>query len=401
MAHSEIDLRYAKILMVDDTPANIDVLHKILSNQGYKLSFATSGEKALKIIYRTLPNLILLDVMMPGMDGFEVCRILKSQKETQDIPVIFMTALADTVDKVKGFSLGAVDYITKPIQHEELLARVNTHLKLQAHMIELKKLNLESEQARFAAESANRAKSSFLANMSHELRTPLNAIIGYTDLVQEEATDSGYETIISDLTKIQVSAKQLLGIISDVLDITKIEADKMDLSLLEVDISNLVKDVITVIRPSLIDGKHQFKLNCPANIGSLEMDVVKVQQILFNLLSNAVKFTKKGPITLTVTRTPEWIIFEVSDTGIGISKNQLDIIFQPFIQADTSHTREFGGTGLGLTICKHYCEMMGGHITVTSEVNKGSTFTAYIPCVIPVNVATPSHSNPTAVTEEV
>ncbi len=379
MSEESIDLKNAKVLMVDDTPANIDLLHKILSNQGYKLSFATSGEKALKIIYRTPPNLILLDVMMPGMDGFEVCRILKSQKETQDIPVIFMTALTDTVDKVKGFNVGAVDYITKPIQSEELLARVSTHLKLQAHVIELKKRNLESEQARFAAESASRAKSSFLANMSHELRTPLNAIIGYTDLVQEEASDLGYETIITDLTKIQTAAKQLLGIISDVLDITKIEADKMETNPSEFDVSHLIKDVITVIRPSLMDGKHFLKVNCPPEIGTFYTDAIKVQQILFNLLNNAVKFTRQGTITLTVNRSAQEMTFQVADTGIGIPANKLSIIFQPFTQADSSHTREFGGTGLGLTICKHYCDMMEGHITVESEVGKGSKFTVRLP----------------------
>jgi signal transduction histidine kinase len=379
MPDDGIDLSNAKILMVDDTPANIDVLHKLLAKEGYKLSFATNADKALKIISRTLPNLILLDVMMPGMDGFELCQLLKSQKETQDIPVIFMTALTDTIDKIKGFSLGAVDYITKPIQSEELLARVSTHLKLQAHVIELKTRSLESENARYAAESANRAKSLFLANMSHELRTPLNAIIGYTDLVQEEAVDLGYETIITDLTKIQVAAKQLLGIISDVLDITKIEADKMELEWSTFEVTSLIKDIITIIRPTLIEGKQQFKIDCPVDIGTLYADHGKVQQILFNLLNNAVKFTKKGTITLTVNRSEEWLTFQVADTGIGISADKLTIIFQPFTQADNSHTREYGGTGLGLSICKHYCEMMGGHITIDSEVDKGSVFTVYLP----------------------
>jgi signal transduction histidine kinase len=379
MPDDGIDLSNAKILMVDDTPANIDVLHKLLAKEGYKLSFATNADKALKIISRTLPNLILLDVMMPDMDGFELCQLLKSQKETQDIPIIFMTALTDTIDKIKGFSLGAVDYITKPIQSEELLARVSTHLKLQAHVIELKTRSLESEKARYVAESANRAKSLFLANMSHELRTPLNAIIGYTDLVQEEAADLGYETIITDLTKIQVAAKQLLGIISDVLDITKIEADKMELKWSIFEVTSLITDIVTVIRPTLIEGKQQFKIDCPVDIGSIYADPGKVQQILFNLLNNAVKFTKQGTITLTVNRSEEGFIFQVADTGIGISADKLTVIYQPFTQADNSHTREYGGTGLGLTICKNYCEMMGGHITIDSEVGKGSVFTVYLP----------------------
>ncbi len=376
------------LLIVDDVPANVSVLFDFLTNAGFKVLVAQDGKRAIQKAIYAQPDLILLDVMMPGMDGFEACKIMKSENKTKDIPIIFMTALADTVDKVKGFSLGAADYITKPIQYEEALARITTHLsfrrlqqQLQARTIELEKRNIEHKQARFEAEASNRAKSTFLANMSHELRTPLNAIIGYSDMLREEAVDMGYEKLVPDLDKIQTAAKQLLGIISDVLDIAKIEADKVELKLTELDIPTLIQDVLTVIRPTLV-GESQLVVNCAENIGTLMADANKVQQILFNLLSNAAKFTNRGTITLSVYRSAEWVTFEVADTGIGIEENQLEHIFKPFTQVDSSTTRQYGGTGLGLTICRHYCQLMNGQISVTSKVGQGSTFTVKLPSQI-------------------
>jgi len=376
------------LLIVDDVPANVSVLFDFLTNAGFKVLVAQDGKRAIQKATYAQPDLILLDVMMPGMDGFEACKIMKSEEKTKDIPIIFMTALADTVDKVKGFSLGAADYITKPIQYEEALARITTHLnfrhlqqQLQARTIELEKRNIEHKQARYEAEASNRAKSTFLANMSHELRTPLNAIIGYSDMLREEAADMGYEELVPDLDKIQTAAQQLLSIISDVLDIAKIEADKVELKLTELDIPILIQDVLTVIRPTLI-GDSQLVVHCAEDIGTLMADATKVQQILFNLLSNAAKFTNQGTITLSVQRCAEWVTFEVADTGIGIAEDQLDYIFKPFTQVDSSTTRQYGGTGLGLTICKHYCQLMNGQISVKSTVGQGSTFTVKLPAKV-------------------
>ncbi len=240
--------------------------------------------------------------------------------------------------------------------------------------------------AREEAETANKAKTAFLMNMSHELRTPLNAILGYSDLIQEDAQDMGYEDILPDLDRIQTAGKQLLEIISNVLDISKIEADKMGLSLTDFDVEQLINDVVTVIQPSI--SSSELLVTCEKELGMMHADQVKLKQILLNLLNNAVKFTKKGKIWFYVKRQrayPEqgntrsdWLYFEVKDTGIGMDENQVKYVFEAFNQLDNSTTRQYGGTGLGLTISQHFCQMMGGEIKVTSQPSKGSTFVVRI-----------------------
>ena len=247
------------------------------------------------------------------------------------------------------------------------------------------------EQAREAAETANRAKTSFLMNMSHELRTPLNAIIGYADIIKEDAEDMEYEDILPDLDKIQIAGKQLLEIISNVLDISKIEAEKMGLHLNIFDIKKLVDEVMTMIQPTTEN--NTLVVNCANDIGQMNADQVKVQQILLNLLSNAIKFTHEGKITVTIIRHMpvdkmddsgfDWLYFEIADTGIGIPQDKIDNIFEAFNQIDNSTTRKYGGTGLGLTISDRFTRMMGGHIVVQSELNKGSVFTVQLPSQVP------------------
>ena len=275
-------------------------------------------------------------------------------------------------------------------EHLNILRLLSTQMAIS---IENALFYAELEQARRAAEAANRAKSTFLMNMSHELRTPLNAILGYADIIHEDAQDMGYEEILPDLDRIQTAGKQLLEIISNVLDISKIEADKMGLNLESFAIRPVVNDVVTVIQPTV--GDNTLHVNCTDLIGSMYADRNKVQQILLNLLSNAIKFTHHGTITLMVSRhypiplpgqnNCDWIHFEIADTGIGMSPQQIKYIFEAFQQVDNSTTRQYGGTGLGLTISEHFCRMMGGKIMVTSEVGQGSVFTVQLPseAVIP------------------
>jgi PAS domain S-box-containing protein len=243
-------------------------------------------------------------------------------------------------------------------------------------------------EAKEAAIAANRAKSTFLANMSHELRTPLNAIIGYSEMLVEEAQDCGYVEIAPDLEKIRSTGKHLLSLINDILDISKIEAGRMDLYLERFEISQLVADVQNTIRPIVDKNHNTLQIDLAPNLGSMTADLTKVRQSLFNLLSNAAKFTQQGRIAIEVRREvsietdrrpQSYIIFQVSDTGIGMTPEQIDNVFKAFDQADVSTTRQYGGTGLGLAITRHFCEMMGGDIQVESQLGVGSTFTIRLP----------------------
>ena len=240
--------------------------------------------------------------------------------------------------------------------------------------------------ARDAAEEANRAKSQFLASMSHELRTPLNAIIGYSEMLVEQAEDEGQEGFVPDLHKIHAAGKHLLSLINDILDLSKIEAGKVELSLETFDLRGLVEDSVTTIRHVVEKKSNKLLVACAEGIGTIYADVIRVRQVLFNLLSNAGKFTEQGTISLTVNREPidgqDWVIFRVTDTGIGMTPEQMKKLFQAFSQADASTTRKFGGTGLGLAISLKLGQMMGGTINVESEPGKGSTFTFRLPAQV-------------------
>jgi signal transduction histidine kinase len=238
-----------------------------------------------------------------------------------------------------------------------------------------------------AAEAANRAKSMFLANMSHELRTPLNAIIGYSELLHEQAEDEALNGYVSDLAKIQWAGKQLLGLINDILDLSKIEAGKMVLHLEDFDVNSMIRGVLSTVRPMAEENGNKMSVHCAEGLGLMYSDLTKVQQVLVNLLSNAAKFTENGNIELRATRENlpdgEFIQVQVVDTGIGMTLDQMQKICQPFTQADPSTTRRYGGTGLGLVISQQFCQMMGGGITVESELGKGSTFTIRMPAIAP------------------
>ncbi|MEG4088477.1 PAS domain-containing protein [Microcoleus sp. Pol12B4] len=253
--------------------------------------------------------------------------------------------------------------------------------------------------AKEAAELANRAKSAFLANMSHELRTPLNAIIGYSDMLVEDAEELGNLEVVSDLDKIRIAGKHLLHLIDDILDISKIEADKMEIYLESFDVGGLIEEVVTTIKPLMDKNGNTLEVLISDNSGAMHGDLMKVRQVMLNLLSNGAKFCAKGRIVLTVERITseelknkyqprvaqmlildaDFLIFRVTDTGIGMTPEQQERLFQPFTQADNSTTRRYGGTGLGLTISQRFCQMMGGDIEVTSELDCGSSFTAFLP----------------------
>jgi signal transduction histidine kinase len=249
--------------------------------------------------------------------------------------------------------------------------------------IENARLFQELQEANQQLAEASQHKSQFLANMSHELRTPLNAIIGYSEMLQEEAEDLDEQTFLPDLQRINAAGKHLLGLINDILDLSKIEAGRMDLFVETFKVSGLIRDVEAIVQPLVEKNGNTLVVECPDDLGAMSADQTKVRQTLFNLLSNAAKFTDHGTISLTVQRAPEdWITSAVSDTGIGMTEEQLGRLFEAFSQAEASTRSQYGGTGLGLAISRHFCRLMGGDLTVESHYGQGSTFTLRLPAAV-------------------
>jgi PAS domain S-box-containing protein len=292
--------------------------------------------------------------------------------------------------------------ITPRKDAEMALQELNQELenRIRARTAQLVESMKVAQEGRIKAEDANRTKSEFLANMSHELRTPLNAIIGYSEMLEEDAEDVAQQQFIPDIRKIRDSGKHLLGLINDVLDLSKIEAGRMELYLESFAIAPMIQEVAATMRPLVEKNANTLTINCPNDLGTMRSDMVKVRQNLFNLLSNASKFTERGKIQLDVEKqegssssgeTTDWIVFKISDTGIGMNPKQMEQLFQAFSQADASTTRKYGGTGLGLAITKRFAIMMGGDITVESEYGKGSTFTLKLPQILnQPEIATPT-----------
>jgi hypothetical protein len=272
---------------------------------------------------------------------------------------VAFTAIRDQGGNLRGFAMLTRD-LTEPMKIEATLTK-----------------------AKDAADAANQAKSAFLATMSHELRTPMNAILGYSEILMEDAKDKGQEDFIPDLQKIHASGNNLLSLINNILDLSKIEAGKMDLFLESFGISRVIEDVVNTIKPLAEKNANALQVHCADDLGTMYADLTKVRQSLFNLLSNACKFTENGTITLEASRElidgVDWIKFSVSDTGIGMAPDQMEKLFQPFVQGDASTSRKFGGTGLGMTITHRFCQMMGGEISAASEPGRGTTFTIRLP----------------------
>jgi signal transduction histidine kinase/CheY-like chemotaxis protein len=278
------------------------------------------------------------------------------------------------------------------IAEEKTREIYDTNIRLQQlnnHLEELvRQRTTEVAAARDEAIRASQAKSDFLASMSHELRTPLNAIIGYSEILLEESDDLVRPELRPDLEKIRGAGKHLLDLINDILDLSKIEAGKMDLFLESIDVAGLLTDVSATVQPLMAKNGNMFEVHCDPDLGTARSDQTKVRQILLNLLSNAAKFTKQGRIMLMARRSTrgddDCLEFEVSDTGIGMTAEQMAKLYSAFSQADASTTRNYGGTGLGLAITKHFCLMLGGDVLVRSELGEGSTFVVTLPAVYPV-----------------
>ena len=275
---------------------------------------------------------------------------------------------------------------------------ITHYVAIKDDVTERKRMEEELLSAREAAESANRAKSTFLANMSHELRTPMNAIIGYSEMLAEDAEDEGHDDMVPDLEKINAAGKHLLALINDILDLSKIEAGRMELFLETFDLRQMLDEAVSTVMPLITKNGNTLETEFADDLGNVRVDLTKLRQALFNLLSNAAKFTEGGTLTLGAEKEmrdeDEWLKLSVSDTGIGIGEDKLDKVFEEFSQADDSTTRDYGGTGLGLPISRRFCQMMGGDIIVSSVLGKGATFTIELPTRIDALEAARSAAKP-------
>jgi len=373
-----------KIVIVDDNPENLLLLKNILK-ESYTVYPSPSARGMFELLEHVQPELIMLDVEMPGMNGYEAIKKLKSNDKYREIPVIFLTGMEDMQSEMKGLQLGAVDYIRKPFETPLLLQRIKTQLSIVEHqweiidLLELKTQEVKlREKAEQAAQSASHARTNFLSRMSHEIRSPLNAVIGMINIAKEEKDT---ESIKAYLKKAGTAARNVLNVINDILDMSKIEADKFELSAAEFDFGKMMTNIIETNAAGALEKHQDIVLKVAPNIPSFIIcDELRLTQIINNLLMNAIKFTpENGEIHLSAEKQEEkdceiTIKFEVKDNGIGISPEQQKILFTAYNQTGNAAAKNFGGTGLGLFIAKRITELMGGTIQVESEFGKGAKF---------------------------
>lgn len=365
------------ILIVDDVPTNLSVLMQFLESSGYKVLVATDGESAIEQAKYALPHIILLDVMMPGIDGFETIERLKADDATREIPVIFMTALSDTVDKVHGFELGAVDYITKPLQQEEVVARVRIHLTLEHQKQEIQRLR-QQDLAHY--ERLSKIKDEILATTSHDLKNPLTAIMLTVDLLHRQiAADQTH--IHEKLDQIQNEANFMHALVSNLLDLARLETG-VGLQKQWVSLFQLLERSVNHVASAATAKRILLRLQLPKGDVSLACDPLRIDQALQNLISNALKYTPEGgTVEVKVDVTEPQIQLEVIDTGIGIPEAAIPHLFDRFYRVNTREHMAVSGTGLGLSIVHKVVQLHGGSISVESTPGVGSIFRIALPRV--------------------
>ena len=390
----------ATILVIDDNTTNLNILLDYLNELSYRVLIAPSGEQALQRLQYARPDVILLDIMMPGIDGFETCRRLKADDATKDIPVIFMTALTETVDKVRGFSVGGVDYITKPFQHEEVLARVKTHLtirKLQqelrqqnetleryAEMLaqkndELKAKNAELDEKNGQLNLLNADKDKFFSIIAHDLRNPIGALRELPQLIAENLDNYSKDELRRLITMQRDAARNLFELLENLLTWSRMQRGLIDFNPEPIQVSALVQRSIALLMPSA--AQKAITLTQAVNPSLLGMaDHKMIDAVVRNLISNAIKFTNQGG-TIEVSGNDDgaFMTIAVKDNGVGIGEQFLPKLFRIDEQYRRTGTANERGTGLGLILCKEFVERNGGEIRVESKVGNGSTFSFTLP----------------------
>ena len=377
MKNDDFQLSGMKVLMVDDSPVNLDVLSGTLSDKGYDISVATDGEMALKFAPLILPDLILLDIMMPGMDGFETCVKLKSDPITKDIPVVFLSAKTDSSDIVKGFKCGGVDYITKPFNETEVLIRVDTQLQLREKGKKLKEAQAQIKRYAEKLEKTNADLQIFASGASHDLKAPLRKIQQLGDRFKDKYEGTSVEEGKNILGKICNIAEQLSLLIDSVLEFSKLE--NLPKSFERCELKPMVEKVVENLEVQISEsGGKVIVGDLPKVAGEPSL----LYRLFQNIISNSIKYHREGVAPIVnvsssyCSETEQWKI-EVSDNGIGIDEKYFDRIFKPFERLHGKN--EFEGTGIGLATCQKIVDRLNGDITVQSRLGKGTTFCVALP----------------------
>ncbi len=379
-----------KILLVDDLLENIISLEAILEDFDADLIRAFSGEEALRLSFKEEFALVILDVQMPGMNGYETLEMMRQRKKTKYLPVIFVSAIHQSdLHIIKGIETGAVDFIPKPIIPDILKGKVKVFLdlflqrkKLDDLLSQMEEANLNLKIAKEKAEVAARTKSMFLANMSHEIRTPLNGVIGLSKLLQKTELNDDQKELINIIT---YSGENLLQIINDILDFSKIESGQIQFENIDFELKTIIRNIYQLLKFKAEEKRIDFGYTISDDVPPILIgDPLRISQVLLNLANNAIKFTPKGTVKINVdfidrSNQTVRILFNVSDTGIGISDEGKQHLFKEFSQTESSISRRYGGTGLGLAISKNLISLMNGEIGVESELNKGSNFWFRLP----------------------
>ena len=386
-------MQECRILVVDDEEPNVRVLRRIMTRAGLTdVHTVTDSREAAARFDALSPDLVLLDLRMPHLDGFAVLEQLRDRiPSTTYLPILVLTGDGASEARQHALRLGARDFLAKPFEASEVVLRIQNLLEARLLHLSLAHQNQELEQkvrdrttqleaALRAAESANRAKSEFLAAMSHELRTPLNSVIGFTNVLLKNKADNLLPQDLAYLQRIVSNGSHLLELINGILDLSKVEAGKMEVSLGEVAIERVIFETMEQLEGRFVGTAVLPRISMPPRLRAIQSDEQKLRQVLINLIGNAIKFTEQGTVTVAVhvdeREVP--VRIDVTDTGIGIPPQRLASIFDSFEQGDVSMRRRFGGTGLGLTISRAVCRLLGYRLTVVSEVGVGSTFSVLL-----------------------
>ncbi len=360
------------ILLVDDTEANLRVLGALLRAEGWAVAAATRGEQALELIAVRPPDLVLLDVMMPEMDGFEVCRRLRASAATRDLPVLFITALTDEDSIVQGFAVGGQDYIAKPFRQAELVARVRTHLALRATA-------RRAEQQAADLTQLNADKDRFFSIIAHDLRSPLAGLLGLSEAMAANLKEFSPAEADDAMTEMAKSTRNLYQLLENLLEWSQLQTGRMECRLEAVEVDRLLEELAELFSPSAQQKniKVQVKTQPCVAWGDRRM----IHAVFRNLLSNALKFTPaRGSVILSCATKQGRVLAEIRDTGTGISAVQMESLFsrgaKPISREGTAGER---GTGLGLVLCREFLERVGGTVTAQSEMGQGSVFSVSLP----------------------